>query len=75
MNIFWSEGNNWASSQSRALLNTKLVEYEERDVCGLFWTKDDFYKEYPNATLPLIILEGKIINGWEGLFDYYKWYP
>jgi hypothetical protein len=75
MNIFWSEGNNWASAQSRALLNTKLVEYEERDVNGLFWTKDDFYKEYPNAVLPLIVLEGKIIRGWEGLFDYYKWYP
>ena len=46
MNIFWSEGNEWASAQSIALLNTKLVTYDERDVTGHFWTKEDFYKEH-----------------------------
>jgi hypothetical protein len=75
MNVIWTNGNDWASSQSRALLNTKLVEYEERDVRGPFWTKDDLYKEHPNAILPLIVLEGEIIKGWEELFNHYKWYP
>ena len=71
MNIFWSEGNEWASAQSRALLNTKLVTYEERDVTGHFWTKEDFYKEHPNSTLPLVVIDEKIISGWNQLFSYY----
>lgn len=75
MNIFWSDGNDWKSSQSRALLNTKSVEFEERDVTGLFWTKEDFYKEYPNQTLPLIIFDDTVIGGWDEIFNYYKWYP
>jgi glutaredoxin len=75
MNIFWSDGKEWKSVQSRALLNTKLVEFEERDVTGLFWTKEDFYKEYPNQTLPLIIFDDEVIGGWDELFNYYKWYP
>jgi hypothetical protein len=71
MNIFWSEGIKWSSAQSRALLNTKLVTYEERDVTSHFWTKDDFYKEHPNSLLPLVVLDEKIISGWNQLFSYY----
>lgn len=71
MNIFWSNGNNWQSIQSRALLNTKLVKYEERDVTGPFWTKSDFYKEHPNNALPLVVFDGETIGGWQELFNYY----
>ena len=71
MNIFWSNGKDWASAQSRALLNTKLVTYEGRDVTSHFWTKDDFYKAHPNSSLPLIVFDENIIGGWQQLFSYY----
>jgi glutaredoxin len=71
MNILWTDGNDFSSAQSRALLNTKLVEFEERDVSGNFWSKEDFYKEYPNRSIPLTIFDDKVIGGWDDLFWFY----
>jgi len=60
MNILWTDGNDFPSAQSRALLNTKLVEFEERDVSGNFWSKEDFY-----------IFDENVIGGWDDLFWFY----
>jgi|15BtaG_2_1085339.scaffolds.fasta_scaffold00860_2 hypothetical protein len=71
MNIFWSDGLDKKTSKLRELLNDNLTVVEERDVTGPFWSKYDFYKERPNRSLPLLVLDNDIICNLEELLSHY----
>jgi glutaredoxin 3 len=65
--IIWSKDNCTYCDQSKQLLQSRNIGYEERKI-GYEWTLEDFQKAVPNArSLPQIFIDGDHIGGFTQL--------
>lgn len=54
--------------KAKELLSKHNIEYEERLINSLSWSKEDLLKEVPNATkVPQIFLDGQYIGSYDAL--------
>ena len=68
--IVWSKEKCPMCVQSKTLLNSKNVEYEER-IVGIDWTKEQLLEQVPNArSVPQILIDGSLIGGYVELRNY-----
>jgi glutaredoxin len=64
--IVWSKNNCVICDRAKALLDSKKISYEERNIEGPDWTPSDFFEAIPNArTFPQILIDGKYVGGYE----------
>ena len=66
--VVWSKNKCANCDRAKALLESKKISYEERNIEDEFspWTPEDFFKAVPNArTFPQIEIDGKMIGGYE----------
>jgi glutaredoxin 3 len=69
--VVWSKNNCSLCTKTKALLDSKKISYEERNVEGPDWTPEDFFKAIPNArTFPQIYIDGKYIGGHDMLITH-----
>ena len=71
--VIWSKNNCTICDRAKALLDSKKISYEERNIEDEFspWTPEDFFKAVPNArTFPQIYLDGKYIGGHDMLISH-----
>ena len=65
--IIWSKENCPFCVQAKALLESKGIEFEERNV-STDWTREQLLEAVPNArTLPQIFLDDNYIGGFTEL--------
>jgi glutaredoxin 3 len=65
--IVWSKDQCPFCVQAKALLDSKGIEYEERNIMH-GWTKEQLLEAVPTArTLPQIFLDGEPIGGFNEL--------
>ena len=65
--IVWSKENCPYCVQAKALLESKGIEFEERNV-SKDWTREQLLEAVPNArTLPQIFLDDKLVGGFTEL--------
>jgi len=65
--IVWSKENCPYCLQAKALLESKGIEFEERNV-SKDWTKEQLLAAVPTArTLPQIFLDDKLVGGFTEL--------
>ena len=61
--VVWSKDSCQFCLQAKALLESKGIEFEERNV-SKDWTKEQLLEAVPNArTLPQIFLDDKLVGG------------
>jgi glutaredoxin 3 len=64
----WSKNGCGFCSQAKALLESKGIEYEERNINNSNWTRDDLLTAVPTAkTLPQIFLGEEYVGGYTEL--------
>jgi glutaredoxin 3 len=69
--VIWSKNNCAICDRAKALLDSKEISYEERNIEGPDWTPADFFEAVPNArTFPQIYLDGKYIGGHDMLITH-----
>lgn len=65
--IVWSKENCPYCVQAKALLESRGIEFEERNV-NKDWTREQLLEAVPNArTLPQIFLDDKLVGGFTEL--------
>jgi glutaredoxin len=65
--IVWSKDSCPFCVQAKALLESRGIEYEERNV-SQDWTREQLLEAVPNArTLPQIFLDNKLVGGFNEL--------
>jgi glutaredoxin 3 len=65
--VVWSKDSCPFCVQAKALLESKGIEFEERNV-SKDWTREQLLSAVPNArTLPQIFLDDKLIGGFTEL--------
>ena len=65
--IVWSKNQCPYCVQAKALLTSKGIEFEERNI-NEGWTKEQLLEAVPNArTVPQIFLDGTLIGGFTEL--------
>ena len=65
--IVWSKENCPYCLQAKALLESRGIEFEERNV-NKDWTREQLLEAVPNArTLPQIFLNDKLVGGFNEL--------
>ena len=70
--IVWSKDACPYCEQAKALLSSKGIEYEERNV-SRDWTREQLLEAVPTArTVPQIFLEGKLIGGFTDLREHFN---
>jgi glutaredoxin 3 len=70
--IIWSKENCPFCVQAKALLDSKGIEYEERNIMH-GWTKEQLLEAVPTArTLPQIFLDDKYIGGFTELRKHFQ---
>ena len=70
--VVWSKNQCPFCVQAKALLESKGIEYEERNVQDA-WTKEQLLEAVPTArTLPQIFLDDKLIGGFTELKAYFE---
>jgi len=66
--VVWSRNECPYCDQAKALLKSKGIEFEERNIQEGTWTKEQLLEAVPNArTLPQIFLDDKLIGGFTEL--------
>lgn len=71
--IVWSKDDCGYCVMAKNLLKQKGYEYEERNISGGSWSKDDLLKEVPSArTLPQILIDGVLVGGYTELREKFK---
>lgn len=66
--VVWSKDQCPYCDMAKRLLKTKGVDYEERNITGGTWTKEDLLQANPNArTLPQIFFGDNCIGGYNEL--------
>lgn len=69
--IVWSKDYCPYCIRAKALLDSKGIVYEERNISQGKWTKEQLLEAVPEArTVPQIFLDGKLIGGYDNLKDY-----
>ena len=65
--IVWSKNQCPFCVQAKALLESRGIEYEERNV-SQDWTREQLFEAVPTArTLPQIFLDGEYVGGFTEL--------
>ena len=68
----WSKDSCPFCVQAKALLDSKGIEYEERNV-STDWTREQLLAAVPTArTVPQIFLDGKLIGGFTELKKHFE---
>ena len=66
--IVWSKDACPYCVQAKALLASRDIEFEERNIMKGTWTKEQLLEAVPNArTLPQIFLDDKLVGGFTEL--------
>ena len=66
--IVWSKTPCPYCDQAKALLKSKNIEFEERNITSGNWTKEQLLEAVPNArTVPQIFLDDQLIGGFTEL--------
>ena len=66
--IVWSKNQCPYCEQAKALLNTKGLQFEERNISSGPWTREQLLEAIPSArTVPQIVIDGKNIGGYTDL--------
>jgi glutaredoxin 3 len=66
--IVWSKDACPFCVQAKALLESRGIEYEERNIMHGTWTRDQLLEAVPNArTLPQIFLDDAHVGGFNEL--------
>jgi len=69
--IVWSKDGCTHCDQAKNLLKSKGINYEERNIMGDTWTKEQLLEAVPNArTLPQIFVDGNYVGGFTELRKY-----
>lgn len=70
--VVWSKYGCTFCDQAKSLLEIKGFEVEERKISD-GWTKEDLLESVPSArSVPQIIIEGKLIGGYNELLKYFE---
>jgi glutaredoxin 3 len=70
--IIWSKDNCPYCVKAKAMLDSKGIRYEERNITTSQWTKQQLLESVPDAkTVPQIFLYGKYIGGADALAAYF----
>jgi len=71
--IIWSKTPCPYCVEAKNLLKLKGLDYEERNISEGTWTREQLLEAVPNArSVPQIIIDGKIIGGFDDLKSYLK---
>lgn len=71
--IVWSKTYCPYCVNAKNLLQSKGIEYEERNIQEGEWTKEQLLEAVPGArTVPQIFIDGKLIGTFEHLKEYFK---
>ena len=66
--IVWSKDACPFCVQAKALLESRGIEFEERNIMKGTWTREQLLEAVPNArTLPQIFLDDKLVGGFTEL--------
>jgi len=66
--VVWSKDQCPYCVQAKQLLESKGIEYEERNIMHGTWTREQLLEAVPNArTVPQIFLDGELIGGFTEL--------
>lgn len=66
--VVWSKTPCPFCDQAKALLRSKGIEYEERNITEGTWTKEQLLEAVPNArTVPQIFLNDELVGGFNEL--------
>jgi len=66
--VVWSKDSCPFCVQAKALLKSKDIEFEERNITAGTWTREQLLEAVPNArTLPQIFLNDKLVGGFTEL--------
>lgn len=66
--IIWSKNACPFCEQAKMLLQSKGIEYEERNIMGDTWTKEQLLEAVPGArSLPQIFVDDQHIGGFKEL--------
>lgn len=69
--IVWSKDRCRYCEESKYLLKSKGIEFEERNVESGTWTREQFFEANPTAkTFPQVWIDGKLIGGFTELRKY-----
>ena len=71
--VIWSKNNCIFCAKAKALLDSKKIYYEERNIEDEFspWTFKDFQEAVPNArSFPQIFIDFKYIGGYDKMISY-----
>ena len=72
MVVIWSKDTCGYCDMAKRLLSQKGIIFEEKKI-GYDYTKEDLLNEIPNArTVPQIIIDGKLIGGYNELNNYFS---
>lgn len=67
--IVWSKENCSHCIQTKAFLDSKGIQYEERKI-GQDWTVEELFQVVPTAkTVPQIFIDGEYIGGYHELVN------
>ena len=71
--IVWTKTHCPYCVNAKNLLQSKDIEYEERNIQDGDWTREQLLEAVPGArTVPQIFLDGKLIGGYDQLKEYFK---
>jgi glutaredoxin 3 len=66
--IIWSKNGCGYCEAAKNLLAQRGLEFEERKIDGVTWTREQLLEAVPDAlTVPQILIDGKLIGGFTQL--------
>ena len=66
--IVWSKDNCPYCNQAKALLESRNIEFEERNINTFGWSKEQLLEAVPNArSVPQIFLDDELVGGFTEL--------
>jgi len=66
--IVWSKDGCSHCVQAKALLESNGIAYEERNITGGTWTREQLFEAVPTAkTMPQIFLDGEYVGSYTEL--------
>jgi glutaredoxin len=74
--VIWSKNNCIFCAKAKALLDSKKIYYEERNIDDEFspWTIEDLLQAVPNArSYPQIFIDFKYIGGYDKMITYIQY--
>ena len=71
--VVWSKNNCPHCVSAKTLLNTKGIQYEERNIESGKWTTAQLLEATPGVrSVPQIVIDGKLIGGYDKLKEFLK---